>query len=146
MKSVVQRVLRAEVQVGGRAVGWIGRGLLVYVGVAAGDSVVQAQKMAEKVAFLRIFADDAGKLNRSVQDVRGGILAIPNFTLLADASKGRRPAFSAAAGGTDAVKLFDAFVEALQSLNVTVTSGIFGADMAINSVADGPVNVLMDVT
>ncbi|HOD83712.1 MAG: D-tyrosyl-tRNA(Tyr) deacylase [Planctomycetes bacterium ADurb.Bin126] len=144
MRAVIQRVLRAKVCVNGQTAGSIQRGLLVYLGVGPLDSQADAAKLADKIAFLRIFEDDNGKMNRSVQDVRGGVLAVPNFTLYADARKGRRPAFTGAAGPQEAVRLFEAFVAALKVAGCTVASGIFGAHMEISSLADGPVNILYD--
>jgi D-tyrosyl-tRNA(Tyr) deacylase len=145
MKAVVQRVRWAEVEVEGRVVGRIERGLLVYAGVAVGDTLQEARRLADKVANLRIFQDDAGKLNLSVQDARGGVLAVSNFTLLADARKGRRPAFVGAAGQEVAGPIFDGFVAALRAAGLTVGQGVFGATMHIRSEADGPVNILLDM-
>jgi D-tyrosyl-tRNA(Tyr) deacylase len=144
MRALVQRVNWAEVEVGGKTVGRIGHGLLVYVGVAATDVTADAERLAEKVAHLRIFEDEAGKLNRSVQDVGGSVLAISNFTLLADAGKGRRPAFVGAAGADRAEPLYAAFVGQLRLLGCAVECGIFGASMVIRSAAGGPVNIIMD--
>lgn len=144
MKAVIQRVLEAEVEVESRVVGKIAQGLLVYVGVADGDDTDAAAGLAFKIAHLRIFQDEQGKLNKSVQDVRGGILAIPNFTLLADASKGRRPALLGAADAASADRVFSQFVSALSAFGFPVAQGVFGANMAIRSQADGPVNILLD--
>ncbi|MBS3735184.1 MAG: D-tyrosyl-tRNA(Tyr) deacylase [Phycisphaerae bacterium] len=145
MKALLQRVARAEVRVGGDCVARIERGLLVYVGVAPTDAPADARKLADKVVGLRIFPDEQGKLNRSVRDVRGGVLAVPNFTLQADTRKGRRPAFSAAAAPDQARALYETFVEALRTAPIDVASGVFGATMAIRSDADGPVNCLVEV-
>ena len=145
MKAVVQRVRWAEVEVGGRVVGRIERGLLVYAGVAVGDTLQEARRLADKVANLRIFEDDLGKLNLSVQDARGGVLAVSNFTLLADARKGRRPAFVAAAAKEAAAPVFEGFVGALRAAGLDVQQGVFGATMHIRSEADGPVNILLDM-
>ncbi len=145
MRAVVQRVTKAEVEVGGKIVGMIDHGLLVYHAVAGGDSPTQAQKLAEKIVNLRIFEDYQGKLNISVRDARGGILAIPNFTLLADSSRGRRPEFSPAAPAAEAEPLFDGFFRALTEFSIPVVAGIFGADMQIRSQADGPINVVIDM-
>ena len=145
MKAVIQRVRWAEVYVDGRVIGRVERGLLVYVGVAAGDTAKEAAKLADKVANLRIFEDEAGKLNRSVQDARGGVLAISNFTLLADARKGRRPAFIGAAPQEAAGPVFEVFVTAVGAAGVPVQQGLFGASMQIRSEADGPVNILLDI-
>jgi len=145
MRAVVQRVLRAGVQVESTVVGWIARGLLVYVGVAEADSSSDARKLAEKIAGLRIFEDEAGKLNLSVRGIGGGVLVVPNFTLMADARKGRRPAFTSAAAAKKAQPLFEAFAEALEKLGCHVAAGRFGAHMTIHSDADGPVNIILDV-
>lgn len=145
MRAIIQRVLRGDVQVDGQTVGRVGRGLLVYVGVAVTDTKADAEQMAEKIAALRIFDDKDGKLNLSVRDARGGVLAVPNFTLLADARKGRRPAFVDAAGPDAAKALFEAFVAALLACECTVATGPFGASMVIHSAADGPVNIVLDL-
>ena len=145
MRALVQRVTKAEVEVNGKVVGIIDHGLLVYYSVAGGDSSIQAAMLAEKVANLRVFQDTQGKMNISVRDARGGILAIPNFTLLADTGKGRRPAFSPAAPAAEAQPLFDDFFHGLSRFGLPVATGIFGADMLIRSVADGPINVVIDM-
>ena len=145
MKAVLQRVGRAKVTVDSAVVARIDVGLLVYVGVGAGDTVDEARKLAEKVADLRIFKDDAGKLNLSVRDVGSNVLAVPNFTLQADARKGRRPAFVGAARADQAQPLYDAFVKHLIDSGCRVATGVFGADMLIDSLADGPVNIILDI-
>ena len=145
MRAVVQRVAWAEVEVDGRITGRIEGGLLVYVGVGNEDTPDHAATLARKVANLRIFEDDDGKLNRSVQDVGGGALVISNFTLMADARKGRRPSFTFAAPSETARPLHEAFATALASQSVPVEQGVFGATMHIRSEAAGPVNVIMDV-
>lgn len=145
MRAVVQRVEWVEVESEGAVVGRIEQGLLVYVGVGVDEPGDAAGKLADKVANLRIFDDDAGKLNLSVRDVRGGVLVVPNFTLLADASTGRRPAFVSAAPAKLAEARYDAFVEKLRRYEVTVAGGSFGAHMTIRSAADGPVNILLEV-
>ena len=145
MRAVVQRVLEARVSVDGEVVGQIAHGLLAYVGVRVGDTEADARKLADKIAFLRVFADEDGKMNRTVQDVRGGVLAVPNFTLLADARKGRRPAFTDAARPEVAAPLHEAFVAELARLGCVVATGRFRTHMAIHSVADGPVNIVLDV-
>ncbi|MHC4562556.1 MAG: D-aminoacyl-tRNA deacylase [Planctomycetota bacterium] len=144
MRALIQRVKEARVTVAGQIIARIGHGLLVYVGVAAGDDELAAGWLADKVANLRVFGDDDGKLNRSVLDVRGGVLAVPNFTLQADARKGRRPSFTSAAQPDCAKHLHDRFVEALRTYDCPVGSGLFGAEMLIDSVADGPVNIVLD--
>jgi D-aminoacyl-tRNA deacylase len=145
MKAVVQRVRWAEVEVDGRVVGRIEIGLLIYAGVAVGDTAREAWKLGDKVASLRIFEDEAGKLSRSVQEIGGGVLAISNFTLLADARHGRRPAFLAVAPQEKAAPIFDGFVSALRAAGITVAQGVFGATMHVRSEAAGPVNILLEV-
>jgi len=145
MRALVQRVDWAEVEVAGQIVGRIENGLLVYIGVGLDDTVDNARRLAEKVARLRIFEDDEGKLNLSCQDARGGVLAVSNFTLLADTRKGRRPAFVHAAGAEEAERLYEAFAEAIEARVPFVARGVFGAKMAVRSSAAGPVNVLVDI-
>ena len=145
MRALVQRVDWAEVRVAGQTTGQIDRGLLVYVGVATRDTAADAARLAEKVAQLRIFEDEDGKLNLSCRDARGGVLAISNFTILADTRKGRRPAFIAAAQPELAERLYDIFSAALAEQGVQVARGVFRATMQIRSAAAGPVNVLIDV-
>ncbi|MDP6635663.1 MAG: D-aminoacyl-tRNA deacylase [Phycisphaerae bacterium] len=144
MRAVVQRVNRAAVTVDDVLTGQCQTGFLVYVGVLVGDEVSDAEKLAEKIAGLRIFEDECGKMNHNVRDARGGILAIPNFTLAADTRKGRRPSFGLAARPEEAEKLFDAFVSALTGRGCKVETGRFGAHMIIDSQANGPVNVILD--
>ena len=144
MRALVQRVDWAEVLVGGQIAGQIDRGLLVYVGVAAGDTEADAARLAEKVAQLRVFEDDGGKMNLSCRDVRGGVLAVSNFTLLADTRKGRRPAFTAAAPPELAQRLYEAFLAALAGQSVQVERGVFRASMIVRSAAAGPVNVIVE--
>jgi len=145
MKTLIQRVAWGEVDVGGRTVARIGPGLLVYVGIAPTDKRADAERLAEKIAGLRIFPDETDKLNLSVQDVPGGVLAVPNFTLQADASKGRRPAFDAAAPQSIAEPLYNGFVAALRTKGCATQSGVFGAEMSIRSEADGPVNIIIEM-
>jgi D-aminoacyl-tRNA deacylase len=144
MRAVIQRVRSAAVTVDDETVGRIDVGLLVYVGVATTDGPADADFLAEKVAHLRIFPDEQGKMNLSVQDVRGGVLAVPNFTLLADARKGRRPAFVKAAPPEQAEPLHEAFISGLRARDCQVSRGVFGAHMLVDSVADGPVNIVLD--
>jgi len=144
MRALVQRVAEARVTVGDEVVGRIGPGLLVYVGVATGDTPKDAQWLARKVANLRIFEDAQGKLNHSVRDARGSVLAVSNFTLMADARKGRRPSFVDAATTDVAEPLTQVFVEALRGEGLDVATGVFGAMMSIDSQAIGPVNVVVD--
>ena len=145
MRALVQRVYWAEVEVDSAVVGQVRNGLLVYAAVTPADTPADAQAMAAKIVNLRIFTDADGKMNRTLQDVRGGILAISNFTLLADARKSRRPSFSAAAPGEQAKPIHEAFLHALRTHNVPVATGVFGAHMTVRSAADGPVNLWLDV-
>lgn len=145
MRAVVQRVTSASVTVTGELVGSIGLGLCVLVGVTHGDGPVQATTMARKLAELRVFPDDEGRMNRSVADVGGGLLVISQFTLYGDTRKGRRPSFVAAAPGYEAEPLVDAVVEALRGRGLDTATGRFGADMAVELVNDGPVTLLLEV-
>lgn len=144
MRAILQRVRWAEVETDGQMTGRIERGLLLYVGVSVGDEADDAKWLAEKVANLRIFEDESGKLNLSVQDVQGGVLVVPNFTLLADVRRGRRPAFVDAAPPAAARPLYETFVEALKQMGCSVAGGVFAASMVIRSAADGPVNVIVE--
>lgn len=145
MKALLQRVSHARVTVDSDVVGQIERGLLVYVGVSVSDRAAHAARLADKVATLRIFEDDAGKMNLSVRDIDARLLVVPNFTLQADARKGRRPAFISAARPDRAEPLFNAFVTGLTALGCTVATGVFGAHMHIDSQADGPVNIILNI-
>jgi D-aminoacyl-tRNA deacylase len=144
MRAVLQRVSSAEVIVEGRRVGAIDRGLLVLLGVEDGDSSADAHYLAEKTAQLRIFEDAEGKMNLSVEETGGDILAVSQFTLLADCRKGRRPGFSRAASPALAVSLYERYVELLQQRGLTVQTGIFQAAMQLRLVNDGPVTILLD--
>jgi D-aminoacyl-tRNA deacylase len=144
MRSVVQRVADARVEVGGRTVGAADRGILVYLGVAKGDGETDVAWMADKVANLRIFEDSEGKMNRSVIDSGGSALVISQFTLLADARKGRRPSYSAAAGPEEAKPLYESFVELLRSRLPRVETGLFQAEMRVSYVNEGPITILLD--
>ncbi|MHC4389280.1 MAG: D-aminoacyl-tRNA deacylase [Planctomycetota bacterium] len=144
MRAVIQRVLQAEVTVSGASVGRIERGLLVYLSVGSGDGEKDAEFMAEKLANLRIFADEAGKMNRSVLDVEGAILLVSNFTLHGDCRKGRRPGFDAAAEPELAMQLYAKVGELIAGHGVPVEKGVFGEYMQVSSVNDGPVTFLLD--
>lgn len=144
MRAVVQRVLSACVRVDGEVVGEIGPGLLVLVGVGQEDQAADAEQLAAKIARLRIFEDDAGKMNRSVVEMGGGLLAVSQFTLHADTRRGNRPSFTSAMAPGPARQLFDAFVSAARSEGVPVSTGRFGADMKIELLADGPVTIWLD--
>ncbi|HEX2183599.1 MAG TPA: D-aminoacyl-tRNA deacylase [Rubrobacteraceae bacterium] len=145
MRIVLQRVSEASVTVGGEAVSEVGHGLLLLVGVAAGDGEAQADWLAEKVAGLRIFNDEEGKMNLSVRDVGGAVLAVSQFTLLADTRKGKRPSFVHAAPPEEAEPLFDYFCKRLRASGVgTVETGTFGAMMEVALVNDGPVTIVLE--
>ncbi|MCL5676455.1 MAG: D-aminoacyl-tRNA deacylase [Firmicutes bacterium] len=144
MRAVVQRVSRAAVRVGGAEAGVIGAGLLVLLGVARGDGPEDARLLADKVRGLRVFDDADGKMNLSVADVGGKVLAVSQFTLLGDARKGRRPSYSEAAPPEEAAPLFEAFVGALGETGLTVETGVFRAMMQVELVNEGPVTILLD--
>jgi D-tyrosyl-tRNA(Tyr) deacylase len=144
MRAVVQRVSRARVTVEGSVTGEIAAGLMILVGVGRDDTSAVAASMAEKIANLRIFEDDQGKMNRSLLDVKGSALVVSQFTLYGDARGQRRPSFIAAAPPELAKKLYEEFSEALRSLGVTVTTGVFQAMMSVELVNEGPVTILLD--
>lgn len=145
MKVVLQRVKSASVAVGGEEVSGIGAGLLLLVGVAKGDGEAEADWLAEKVAGLRVFADTEGRMNLSVRDAGGEILAVSQFTLLADTRKGKRPSFVGAAPPEDAGPLFDRFCKLLGERGVrSVRKGLFGAMMDVALVNDGPVTIVLE--
>jgi D-tyrosyl-tRNA(Tyr) deacylase len=141
---VVQRVSEASVRVGGEVVGRIGRGLLVLIGVARTDGEREADYLADKVAHLRVFEDDDGKLNRSVLDVGGEVLVVSQFTLLGDCRKGRRPSFIEAADPEHGNRLYGQFVERVARAGAPVQTGRFRALMAVSLVNDGPVTLVID--
>lgn len=144
MRAVLQRVGRAKVSVEGAVLGEIGPGLAILVCAMAGDDEATARALAAKVSKLRIFRDDAGRMNRSVLDTGGSALVVSQFTLAADTSRGNRPGFSAAAAPEDGERLYLAFAAALQALGIPVATGRFGADMAVDLVNDGPVTIWLD--
>jgi D-tyrosyl-tRNA(Tyr) deacylase len=144
VRAVCQRVSSARVTVGGEVIGAIGRGLVVLVGVADGDDSGEVERLAGKVARLRVFADENGKFDRSLLDVGGDALVVSQFTLLADTRKGNRPSFTNAAPPEVAEPLVDAFCTRLRELGVPVESGVFGASMAVELVNDGPVTIVLD--
>jgi D-tyrosyl-tRNA(Tyr) deacylase len=144
MRVVVQRVSRARVVVGEEVTGAIERGLLVLLGVAAGDTAEAAHWLADKVVGLRIFADAAGKMNLDVTEAGGGVLVVSQFTLYGDCRKGRRPSFVGAAGPELAVPLYEVFVAAVRAHGVPTATGRFGAMMQVELVNDGPVTVIID--
>jgi D-tyrosyl-tRNA(Tyr) deacylase len=144
LKVVAQRVRRAAVTVDGAEVGSIHQGLLLLVGVGRNDTPENIEWMAKKVAGLRVFSDKEGKMNRSVQDVEGACLAVSQFTLYGDCSKGFRPGFSRAAPPEEGKAGFDAFVDALREEGVPVETGVFQADMQVSLVNDGPVTLILE--
>jgi D-tyrosyl-tRNA(Tyr) deacylase len=144
MRAVVQRVSRASVTVEGRVVGAIGPGLAILVGVRVGDTESEAQWLASKIATLRIFDDEAGKLNRSVLEIKGSALVVSQFTLYADARKGRRPSYDQAAPPDVAEPLVRCFAERLEAEGVPVQTGAFRAHMLVEIHNDGPVTILLE--
>ena len=144
MKVLLQRVLRAAVHVEGRTVGRIGRGLLVMVGVEKGDRTADADYLADKTAELRIFPDEKGRGDRSVEEAGGGVLVVSQFTLAASTRRGRRPSYSRAARPETAQPLYERFAARLRSRGLSVASGVFQAMMEVELVNDGPVTILLD--
>jgi D-tyrosyl-tRNA(Tyr) deacylase len=145
MRSVCQRVLQARVTVDEEAVAEIGQGLVVLLGIARADDDAAAERLAGKVARLRVFVDADGKFARSLLDVGGAALVVSQFTLIADTRKGTRPSFAEAAPPEQAEPLYEAFVEALRQAGVSVQTGICGAPMHVSLVNDGPVTIVLDV-
>lgn len=141
MISVLQRVSQAQVRVGGEVIGEIGAGLLVLLCAERGDADAQADKLLAKILKLRIFSDDAGKMNRSVQDTAGGLLIVSQFTLAADVSGGNRPSFTGAAAPDEGRRLYDYFVAQARLAHPKVETGQFAADMQVQLVNDGPVTI-----
>lgn len=144
IRAVVQRVKRARVTVEGQEVGAIGPGLLVFLGVARGDDERDVAYIADKVANLRIFADGEGKMNLSIRDTGGEVLAVSQFTLYGDCRKGRRPSFTEAAPPELARKLYEEFIASLKNYGINVNSGRFQAEMIVSLENDGPVTMLLD--
>jgi D-tyrosyl-tRNA(Tyr) deacylase len=144
VRAVVQRVSRAEVRVGGRATGSIGRGLAVLLGVAREDGEDDARQLADKVAALRVFEDPAGKMNLALAEVGGGVLVVSQFTLLGDARKGNRPSFIDAAAPEAANALYERFCALVREKGLQVATGVFRAEMEVELVNDGPVTILLD--
>ena len=145
MKALLQRVAEARVDIAGRTVGVIGHGLLVLLCAERGDGDAQADRMLAKILKLRIFADDAGKMNRSVQDVGGGLLVVSQFTLAADVSGGNRPSFTQAAAPDEGRRLYDYFAARARAAHPVVATGEFGADMQVHLVNDGPVTIPLQI-
>ncbi|NLA05284.1 MAG: D-tyrosyl-tRNA(Tyr) deacylase [Firmicutes bacterium] len=144
MRAVVQRVEKAAVSVGDETVGSTGPGLVVYLGVGRGDSAADCAYLAKKIAGLRIFEDESGRMNLSVKESAGSVLCISQFTLYGDCRKGRRPSFTAAALPEEAAALFEEFCTRLREEGLSIATGRFGASMRIAQVNDGPVTVLLD--
>ena len=145
MIALIQRVAQASVVVGQDTVGEIGAGILALVGVEREDTEVQAERLAERVLGYRIFADEAGKMNRSLKDVGGALLAVPQFTLVADTSSGSRPSFSSGANPGDAQRVFESFLSHCKKAHPHVATGRFGAHMKVSLVNDGPVTFWLQV-
>lgn len=144
MKAVIQRVKEAKVSVEGKVVGEIGKGVMVLLGVEIGDGCAQADWMAEKIVNLRIFADSEGKMNLALPEVKGEMLAVSQFTLAGNCSKGRRPSFDTAAAPDEANRLYSYFMGQVWERGVPVQSGIFQADMEVSLVNDGPVTFILE--
>lgn len=144
MKAVIQRVKTASVRVDGKVVGEIGHGILVLLGVEIGDGCKQADWLAEKIVNLRIFTDEQGKMNLALAEVKGEMLAVSQFTLAGNCSKGRRPSFDTAADPAEANRLYSYFMGKVWELGVPVQSGIFQADMEVSLVNDGPVTFILE--
>lgn len=144
MKVLIQRVLSSSVTVEDKIVGKIDKGLLIFVGFTEGDSEKEINYMVEKIINLRIFDDENGVMNKSLLDVKGSILSISQFTLYADASKGRRPSYIKALGGDSASVLYNKFNQKLKDTNIPIEEGIFGADMKVNLINDGPITIMLE--
>lgn len=144
MKAVIQRVRSASVSVAGVVAGEIGQGILVLLGVEKGDQEAQADWLAEKIATLRIFEDQAGKMNLALRDIGGAVLAVSQFTLAGSCTKGRRPSFDRAASAEEGKRLYDYFLDALKRQGVPTAAGIFQADMQVTLINDGPVTFVLE--
>jgi D-tyrosyl-tRNA(Tyr) deacylase len=144
MKVVLQRLKNAHVEIAGATVGAIGRGLLVLLGVARTDNRQDADYLVDKTVHLRIFPDEAGRMNRSILEIGGALLVVSQFTLYGDCKKGRRPSFDEAAPGEQARELYEYFVSQLKSSNIIVETGVFQAEMQVHLVNDGPVTIVLE--
>ena len=144
MRALLQRVSEARVDIDGQTVGQCGQGLMILVCAMQGDTEENAAKLATKIAKVRIFKDDAGKMNRSIADIGGSALVVSQFTLSADTSRGNRPGFSTAAAPDDGQRLYLQFADCLRGLGIPVETGEFGADMQVSLTNDGPVTIWME--
>jgi len=144
MRAVIQRVKRAEVRINGQAVGTVGAGMLVLLGIGKEDNLEAAGSLADKIVNLRIFDDEQGRMNRSIAETKGSLLCVSQFTLYGDCRKGRRPSYDQAARPEVASQLYEAFVESVRAKGITVATGQFQAMMEVELVNDGPVTLLLD--
>ena len=144
MRDVVQRVSKASVTIDQQEVGKIDQGLVILLGIHEKDTQDDVDYLVKKIAQMRIFEDEQGKMNRSVEDVEGQILSVSQFTLFADTKKGNRPSFISAARPETAIPLYEAFNEGIRNRGITVATGQFGADMAVSLINDGPVTIIID--
>lgn len=144
MKAVVQRVLRGKVTVDNRIIGEIGQGIMILIGVGKGDTAKDIEYIADKAVNLRIFEDQAGKMNLSVSEIKGQILAVSQFTLYGDARKGRRPSFTEAAIPEEGLAMFEQVVQRMRAAGLHVETGEFGSDMKVEIVNDGPCTIILD--
>ena len=144
MIALIQRVCRASVDISEKEVAAIGAGLMVLLGIQVDDTEKEARKLAQKTVSLRVFDDDNGNMNLDVKSVEGGVLIVPNFTLAADTSRGNRPGFSTAMPPIDAEPLFELFAEETRGLTNIVQTGVFGADMQVSLVNDGPITISLE--
>lgn len=144
MRVLVQRVLSSSVEVENSVVGSIGKGILLLVGFTKNDSSKEIDYMVDKVLNLRIFDDENGVMNRSLLDIEGSILSVSQFTLYADSSKGRRPSYVNALNGNEAITLYNEFNDKLKNTGINIETGVFGADMKVNLINDGPVTIMLE--
>ena len=145
MRALIQRVTQASVSVDGQTIGAIDQGVLILICAMQGDDAAKSAQLAFKISKLRIFADDSGKMNKSLLDISGSALIVSQFTLAADTSRGNRPGFSAAAPPAEGKKLYEQFQADVAALGIPIATGEFGADMAVSLINDGPVTIWMDV-
>ena len=144
MKVLVQRVISSSVEVNNEIVGSINKGLLLFVGFTSTDTTKEIDYMVDKIINLRIFDDENGVMNKSLLEVGGSILSVSQFTLYADASKGRRPSYVKALGGDKAIILYDEFNKKLKDTGITIETGVFGAEMKVNIINDGPITIMLE--